>query len=263
RKQLEEWVASKGKKYKRPPMSQLWKQGVQPSHRKAKAQEKQENPKQRSQAAISTILTDCLKCTEENVDAEEVSAVLSLVPQAEKFAKFWVCQAKLMAHSVTFDVLELYKGAVIAGAEPIEEFRRTVLDILKDAHQELEGNLSVVGLTGAWAGKKAEGSLPQEPRTPCPRERQPIPSTPGLVGRPMASLPQSIKLLVTPASRREFLEGQKIKFVTPVRRSERIGREKNHYPDMLKDHDPVVSSLSEILDCEEDTCFFRKNKALP
>ncbi|RLV83757.1 hypothetical protein DV515_00016332 [Chloebia gouldiae] len=33
---------------------------------------------------------------------------------------------------------------------------------------------------------------------------------------------------------------------------------------MLKDHDPVVSSLSEILDAEEETCFFfRKNKALP
>lgn len=33
---------------------------------------------------------------------------------------------------------------------------------------------------------------------------------------------------------------------------------------MLKDHDPVVSSLSEILDAEEETCFFiQKNKALP
>lgn len=34
---------------------------------------------------------------------------------------------------------------------------------------------------------------------------------------------------------------------------------------MLKDHDPVVSSLSEILDAEEETCFiFRKNLlALP
>lgn len=33
---------------------------------------------------------------------------------------------------------------------------------------------------------------------------------------------------------------------------------------MLKDHDPLVSSLSEILDAEEETqFFFRKNKALP
>lgn len=35
------------------------------------------------------------------------------------------------------------------------------------------------------------------------------------------------------------------------------------YPEMLKDHDPVVSSLREILDAEEETCFlFRKNPAL-
>ncbi|NWS28946.1 CKP2L protein, partial [Polioptila caerulea] len=263
RKQLEEWLASKGKKYKRPPMSQLQKQGVQPSCRKGKVQEKQENPEQRSQAAINNILNDCLKLIEEGVDAEEVSAVLSLVPQAEKFAKFWICQAKLLAHSVTFDVLELYKEAVIAGAEPIEEFRKTVLDILKDVGPKLEGNLSIVGLTGAWAGEKAEGSLPQEPRTPCPGERQPVASTPGLVGRPMASLPHSVKLLVTSASRREFPEGPEVKFLTPVRRSLRIGRAGSQYPEMLKDHDPVVSSLSEILDAEEETCFFRRNKALP
>lgn len=55
-----------------------------------------------------------------------------------------------------------------------------------------------------------------------------------------------------------------MKFLTPVRRSLRIERAGNHYPEMLKGHDPVVSSLSEILDAEEDTCFFfRKNKALP
>lgn len=52
--------------------------------------------------------------------------------------------------------------------------------------------------------------------------------------------------------------------MTPVRRSLRVERAGSHYPEMLKDHDPVVSSLSEILDAEEETqFFFRKNKALP
>lgn len=53
----------------------------------------------------------------QGVHAEELSAVLSLVPQAEKFAKFWICQAKLLARSGPFDVLQLYREAVIAGAE--------------------------------------------------------------------------------------------------------------------------------------------------
>ncbi|NWT91422.1 CKP2L protein, partial [Urocynchramus pylzowi] len=261
RKQLEEWLASKGKTYKRPPMMLLQKQAVKPSCRKVKAKEKQENPEQHCQAKINNILTECLKLIEEGVHAEEISAVLSLVPQAEKFAKFWICQAKLLARNGPFDVLQLYREAVSAGAEPVEELRETALTILKDAGQKLEGNLSIVGLMR----EKAAEPIPWEPTTPCPAERQPIASTPGVVGRPMTSLPPSVKLQVTSASRgREFLEGPELKFLTPVRRSLRIERVGSHYPEMLKDHDPVVSSLSEILDAEEETCFFfRKNKALP
>ncbi|NXQ13767.1 CKP2L protein, partial [Peucedramus taeniatus] len=278
RKQLEEWLASKGKTYKRPPMTLLQKQAVQPSCRKVKAKENQENAEQCCQAKINNILTECLKLIEEGVHAEEISAVLSLVPQAEKFAKFWICQTKLLAQSGPFDVLQLYREAVSAGAEPVEELREAALSILKDAGQKLAGNLSVVGLTGSWAGggslvlpawkphgEKAEEPIPQEPTTPCPGERQPIASTPGLVGRPMTSLPPSVKLQVTSASRGgEFLKGPELKFLTPVRRSLRIERVGSHYPEMLKDHDPVVSSLSEILYAEEETCFFfRKNEALP
>ncbi|NXM93378.1 CKP2L protein, partial [Sylvia borin] len=272
RKQLEEWLASKGKKYKRPPMKLLQKQGVKPSCRKVKAGEEQENPEQHCQAKINNILTECLELIEEGVHAEELTAVLSLVPQAEKFAKFWICQAKLLARNGPFDVLQLYREAVSAGAEPIEELRETVLNILKDAGQRLEGNLSVVAcslqlccLFPLLPGEKVEEPIPWEPRTPCPGERQPTTSTPGLVGRPVNSLPPSIKLLVTSVSRgREFLEGPELKFLTPVRRAVRIERARSHYPEMLKDHDPVVSSLSEILHAEEDTCFFfRKNMALP
>ncbi|XP_039572736.1 cytoskeleton-associated protein 2-like isoform X4 [Passer montanus] len=200
RKQLEEWLAAKGKTYKRPPMMLLQKQAVKPSCRKVKATEEQENPEQRYQAKINNIFTECLKLIE----------------------------------------------------EPVEELRQTALKILKDAGQQLEG-------------EKAEEPIPWEPTTPCPAERQPMASTPGLVGRPMTSLPPSVKLQVTSASRgKEFLEGPELKFVTPVRRSLRTERAQSRYPEMLKDHDPVVSSLSEILDAEEDTrFFFRKNKALP
>ncbi|NXU96736.1 CKP2L protein, partial [Cettia cetti] len=272
RKQLEEWLASKGKKYKRPPMTLLQKQAVKPSCRKVKAKEKQENPEQHCQAKINNILTECLKLIEEGVRAEELMAVLSLVPQAEKFAKFWICQAKLLARNGPFDVLQLYREAVSAGAEPVEELRETALSILKVAGQKLEGNLSVVGVTGPQLcclfpllpGGKGEEPVSWEPTTPILGERQPTALTPALVGRPATSLPLSVKLQVTSASRgREFLEGPELKFLTPVRRSLRIERARSYYPEMLKDHDPVVSSLSEILDAEETCFFFRKNMALP
>ncbi|NWI53463.1 CKP2L protein, partial [Calyptomena viridis] len=264
RRQLEEWLTSKGKKYKRPPMMLLQKQAVKPPCRKVKVKEKQENLEQCCLVKINNILTECLKLVEEGVHAEELSAVLSLVPQKEKFAKFWICQAKLLARSGPFDVTGLYRAAVCAGVEPLQELREVVLDILKAADHTSEGNLNRGGMAGAWAGH-AKQPVPWEPTTPCPGERQPVASTPGLEGRPLTSLPLSIKLQVTSVSRgRQFLEGPELKLLTPVRRSLRIERAGSHYPEMLKDHDCVVSSLSEILDAEEETqFFFRKNKVLP
>uniref|UniRef100_K7F1P1 Cytoskeleton-associated protein 2 C-terminal domain-containing protein n=1 Tax=Pelodiscus sinensis TaxID=13735 RepID=K7F1P1_PELSI len=53
------------------------------------------------------------------------------------------------------------------------------------------------------------------------------------------------------------------KFLTPVRRSLRIERAHARYPEMLKEHDTVVSSLDEILATEGASQFiFCKNEAL-
>ncbi|NXJ85356.1 CKP2L protein, partial [Trogon melanurus] len=265
RKQLEEWLASKGKTYKRPPMTLLQKKQITLSCRNVKEKEKREKPEQQSLEEIDSILTECLKLAEEGVEAEELSAVLSHVPQAEKFAKFWICKAKLLARSSPFDVMGLYKAAVCAGAVPLQELREVVLDILKVADQTSEGNVHVgagrrAGLGACWKDKAEQ----VKPTTPCPSERQPVVATPCLSGRSLTSLPLSIKLQVSASRGKELLESQKIKFLTPVRRSQRIERVGSRYPEMLKDHDPVVSSLSEILDAEEETqFFFRKNKALP
>ncbi|NXX85499.1 CKP2L protein, partial [Urocolius indicus] len=203
-------------------------------------------------------------------ETEELSALLSQVPQAEKFARFWICKAKLLARSGPFDVTGLYKAAVCAGAVPLQELREVVLEILKTSDETSEGNnfaalCNHTVLFPFLPGEKAEQPLPSELPTPCQNERQQALTTPSLPARPPASLPLSIKLQVTSASRgKELLESQEMKFLTPVRRSVRIEQVGSRYPDMLKDHDPVVSSLSEILDAEEDTqFFFRKNKALP
>ncbi|XP_053905609.1 cytoskeleton-associated protein 2-like isoform X2 [Cuculus canorus] len=252
KKQLEEWLASKGKAYKRPPMVLLQKTAVKPPCRNAKEKEKQEKPEELFLEKIDNLLTECLKLVEEGAQAEELSALLSHVPLAEKFAKFWICKAKLLARNGPFDVTGLYKAAVCAGAVPLQELREVVLDILKAGDQTSEG-------------EKAEEPIPQKPATPCPSEGQHEAATPRQTGTSLTSLPVSIKLKVTSASRgKELLEGRELKFLTPVRRSLRIEQVGSHYPEMLKDHDPVVSSLSEILDAEEETqFFFRKNKALP
>ncbi|NXQ86288.1 CKP2L protein, partial [Nyctibius grandis] len=272
RKQLEEWLACKGKTYKRPPMMLLQKKAVKLPCRNVKEKEEQEKSEQLCLEKVNNILTECLKLIEEGVPAEELSAVLSEVPHAEKFAKFWICKAKLLARNGPFDVTGLYKAAVCAGAVPLQELREVVLDILKTADQTSEGNVhvwagwgSLLLQGGKQHGVKPAPPVPWDPTTPCPSQTQPVAATPCPTGQSLTSLPASIKLQVTSANRgKELLESQELKFLTPVRRSTRIERAGSRYPEMLKDHDPVVSSLSEILDAEEDTqFFFRKNKALP
>lgn len=65
RKQLEEWLASKGKTYKRPPMMLLQKKPVKPSWGNAKEKQKQEKPEQLCLETVNSLLTECLELAEE------------------------------------------------------------------------------------------------------------------------------------------------------------------------------------------------------
>ncbi|XP_064897257.1 cytoskeleton-associated protein 2-like isoform X2 [Columba livia] len=193
RKELEAWVAAKGRVYKRPPMVMLQKTAVKLPCRNVKEKkkqeqlEKQEEAEQLSLEKINNILTECLKRVEEGGQAEEVSAVLSQLPQAHKFAKFWICKAKLLARSGPLDVKELYDAAAGAGAVPIQELKEFLFDVLAAGYQTSEG-------------ENTEQPVPWEPKTPCLSKRQHVEVTPCMAGGSW-TLPSSIKLLVKSASR--------------------------------------------------------------
>uniref|UniRef100_A0A8C7THK8 Si:ch211-266i6.3 n=1 Tax=Oncorhynchus mykiss TaxID=8022 RepID=A0A8C7THK8_ONCMY len=55
-----------------------------------------------------------------------------------------------------------------------------------------------------------------------------------------------------------------LKFLTPVRRSCRIQRKSSHLPGMLTDHDTCVSSLAELVNLDDDASayIYRRNPAL-
>lgn len=68
RRQLEQWLASKGKTYKRPPMVQSKKKTVReklPVCRAVEEEEKAEKPEQLHLDKINNLLTECLKLIEE------------------------------------------------------------------------------------------------------------------------------------------------------------------------------------------------------
>ncbi|XP_067396364.1 cytoskeleton-associated protein 2-like [Emydura macquarii macquarii] len=271
KKQLEQWLASKGKSYKRPSMALPAKK---PTKEKMNLSfwDGMEEEEEREQLCvtdkINSMLTECLELIEKGFPSEELFTTLSNVPEAEKFATFWICKAKLLARNGTVDMTGLYEAAVRAGAAPIQELREVVVEFLKKtdtASQEVpvDPSAEVSSLIGEDA---TEQPMLQGPRTPCPGMREQVVATPQSMLRFLTGqLVSLVKLQVVPGPRLEGLsDTHNLKFVTPVRRSLRIERAVSHYPEVLKEHDTVVSSLDEIMAMEDRSQFvFRRNEALP
>ncbi|XP_028597084.2 cytoskeleton-associated protein 2-like isoform X1 [Podarcis muralis] len=244
RKQLEEWLASKGKLYKRPPMTFPVKRRPPPKEKEALDRSfwdcmEEEMERQKVAQQIASTLAECMKLADEGVPSEELLAMLSRIPEAEKFARFWACKAKLLARQGPLDAAGLYRAAACAGAVPLRELRDALVDTLKRSSQ-------------AWA-TPAELRLPGKERAQSNGQGpacQPL----SAIKLQVASLPRAKEPSARPS----------LKLLTPVRRSLRIERASARYPEMLRDHDPVVSCLDEITDAEDGCRFiFRKNEALP
>ncbi|XP_077163089.1 cytoskeleton-associated protein 2-like [Paroedura picta] len=250
RKLLEQWLKSQGKSYKRPPMTLP---AAKPRKKRASLNqsfwnslgEEEERTDRSLIEKISSTLTECLKLAEEGFPSEEILAMLSQIPEAEKFAQFWICKANLLARHGTFDVAGLYEAAVRAGAVPLQKLKEVVVDLLKNpgkTTQEIPAQVS-----------------------PLPARDQAEMSPPSTVRRQAFQPVSGIKLQVVPLPRvRELCAGPDTKLLTPVRRSLRIEGASAGYPEMLKDHNTVVASLDELLPEVHGSLFvFRKNEALP
>ncbi|XP_013378311.1 PREDICTED: cytoskeleton-associated protein 2-like [Chinchilla lanigera] len=271
RKQLEEWQKSKGKIYKRPPMEFKTKrkaiEEMNISFWKSIEEEEEEKRAQLELSnKISSTLTECLRLIEEGALSNEIFTILSNIPEAEKFAKFWICKAKLLARKGTFDVIGLYEEAIKNGAKPIQELREVVLNILQDQNRATEGTASDSVAPAATIRSMEALAAKMESGEPClpPEERDQVPATPQITKAGQDNHP-GIKLQISSIPRISGMpEVQDMKLITPVRRSARIERAVSRYPEMLQEHDLVVASLSELLEVEETECFvFRKNEALP
>uniref|UniRef100_A0A674JM48 Cytoskeleton-associated protein 2 C-terminal domain-containing protein n=1 Tax=Terrapene triunguis TaxID=2587831 RepID=A0A674JM48_9SAUR len=249
KKQLEQWLASKGKLYKRPPMTLPAKKPTKEMMNLSfwNGMEKEEKRKQLCVTdKINGMLAECLELAEKGFPSEELFSTLSSIPEAEKFAKFWICKAKLLARNGTIDMTGLYEAAVCAGAAPIQELREVVVEFLKNTDNgKSSPNLScfiVLCLCpGSTCGRPDQGNGTLQP----------------------AKLLLSGSFSSTLCRMKGLSDMQDLKFLTPVRRSLRIEHAISRYPEMLKEHDTVVSSLDEIMAMEDvSQIVFRKNEAL-
>ncbi|KAM4615807.1 cytoskeleton-associated protein 2-like [Polymixia lowei] len=255
-KKLHEWREARGISYKRPPMP------VRPRVRHSVAlpqpywatMEEEDNAHSLI-CAVDRSLADCLKLLGEGCPPEQVTGVLSRLPAvAKKFAKYWICQARLMEHQGNLDVLPMFEEAVRIVLEPVDDLRTVVFEILKKKESQGPSSFSVAVRT--------------EEETPAQGESSPeATEDPGVTPRPVRALIRGdrgassvvkYKITATPGGPRSQqrepvrVNGQEVRFFTPVRRSVRIERASLRYPASLHDQDQCVASYNDLMAEEED-----------
>ncbi|XP_067296367.1 cytoskeleton-associated protein 2-like [Pseudorasbora parva] len=246
-RKLHEWRESRGITYKRPPMP------VRLVRRKTVSAIPQpywtsiENDDEVHNIvfAVDRSLDDCLKLLQQGFPVEQVRDVLSRVPLAQKFAKYWICQARLMEKEGNLEVLPMFQEAVRVVREPVDELRSVVFEILKKRQSQ--------GMS----------PMPKEPeavetRVHDEQEVGDVMCTPKPVGALICGMrgDSSVvkyKITATPGGKRSqqgaesgHVDGHQIRFFTPVRRSVRIEKTAVRFPTALQEHDPCVTSLCDL-----------------
>ncbi|XP_076006728.1 cytoskeleton-associated protein 2-like [Genypterus blacodes] len=251
-RKLREWREARGVTYKRPPMP------VKPPVRRTAALPqpfwtamKEEEDAHSLICAVDRSLADCIKLLKEGCPTDQVREVLSRLPAvSQKFAKYWICRARLMEQEGNLEVLPMFEEAVRVVLEPVDELRTVVFEILK---RKDEIQASAENMKEARNSLGTEESGPEESVTPL---RTPKPVRAFICGEKGDSTVK-YKITATPGKPKSQQEeparvnGQEVRFFTPVRRSVRIERVSHRYPASLQDHDLCVASYSDLIAEEE------------
>ncbi|XP_071339892.1 cytoskeleton-associated protein 2-like isoform X2 [Trachinotus anak] len=252
-RKLQEWREARGISYKRPPMP------VKPQVRRTVAVPqpfwtcmKEEDEAHSLICAVDGSLADCIKLLGEGCSADQVKEVLLRLPTvSQKFAKYWICQARLMEQEGNLDVLPMFEEAVRVVLEPVDELRNVVFEILKKKDE----------IQASEANEKNEDQIPT------------VESSPEVINNPMMT-PKPVRAVIcgekgdssvvkykitatpgAPTSQQRGparVNGQEIRFFTPVRRSLRIERASLRYPASLQDHDLCVTSYNDLISKEDE-----------
>ncbi|XP_054895895.1 cytoskeleton-associated protein 2-like [Poeciliopsis prolifica] len=244
-RKLQEWRESKGISYKRPPMA-----AKAPATRTVSvpqpfwASMELEDEAHSVICAVDRSLEDCIKLLNEGCPADRVKDVVSRLPAvSQKFAKYWICRARLMEQEGNLDVLPVFEEAVRVVLEPVDELRTVIFDILKKK-DEIQENEKLDDGTATTEGSPDCGNDPLV--TPKPVRVL-------IKGERGGSSVVKYKITATPggpASHQKEpvrVKGQEVRFFTPVRRSVRIEKSCFRYPPSLQDHDVCVNSYSDLI----------------
>ncbi|XP_059407295.1 LOW QUALITY PROTEIN: cytoskeleton-associated protein 2-like [Carassius carassius] len=241
-RKLQEWRESRSITYKRPPMP------VRVVRRKTVSALPQpywtsiENEDELHDIvfAVDRSLDDCIELLQQGFPVERVRDVLSRVPMAQKFAKYWICQARLMEREGDPELLAMFQEAIRVVREPVDELRSVVFEILKK--RQIQGSSLTPEETGVCDEEDGDDII---------HTQKPISAL--ISGARGDSSVVKYKITATPGGKRGQrgaeagrVDGHEIRFFTPVRRSVRIQRSAQRYPTALQEHEPCVTSLCEL-----------------
>ncbi|XP_007943443.2 cytoskeleton-associated protein 2-like [Orycteropus afer afer] len=301
-----EWKAGKERVLKRPPSSVVTQ--PEPEGRSEKpfgsfwTTMAEEDEQRLFTEKVNKTFSECLNLINEGCPKEEILVTLNdlikNIPDATKLVKYWVCLARLEPITSPIEnIIAIYEKAILAGAQPIEEMRHEIADILtmksqekvnfgknmedicttKEQVQEVNAEDTRVNLE---SGKVKMENKHYRSVTFHDREKQQEDKTKDPVNdvkTPDKETRESC-LIKYNVSTTPYLQSAKkkiqfdetnsvfkeLKFLTPVRRSRRLQDKTSKLPDMLKDHYPCVSSLEQLteLGSETDAFVCRPNAAL-
>ncbi|XP_061478367.1 cytoskeleton-associated protein 2 [Rhineura floridana] len=337
RNRLAEWQASKGIKTLPAPLSadthserESLQQTIKEPVESFWAAIAEEDEQRLLSDRVNKILAECLCLIEKGYPGDTVHSTLEnlilTVPDAKRFAKYWVCQMRLEQFRSIEKVLAIYEQAILAGAHPKDELRCTLADVMKSTktvpkseecankeialNHEEEVNLEQEKTENTFKGvlnkKESSNEETSENATKACLKLEQESFADEKKGRNKEQRPTVLKKeeqdggnanrdgileFKTPEtdkvgsyvikynlSTTPYLESTKkklhceandsavkdLKFLTPVRRSCRIQEKVCKLPDMLKDHNPCVSSFEQLgeLGAEGIGFIYRENSAL-
>uniref|UniRef100_A0A5F9C219 Cytoskeleton associated protein 2 n=1 Tax=Oryctolagus cuniculus TaxID=9986 RepID=A0A5F9C219_RABIT len=303
---LSEWKAGKGRVLKRPSNPVV--QQPEPEGQAGKpvgsfwTTMAEEDEQRLFTEKVNKTISECLNLITEGCPKEEILITLNdlikNIPDATKLVKYWICLARIEPITSPIEnIIAIYEKAILAGAQPIEEMRHTIVDILTMKSQEkvnFGGNTEEAYATKEQIqeGNTEDKDLNLEPVKQeienkhhrnvvfqdCENEQDDKTKdstndvkTPNTETRASCIIKYNVSTtpyLQSVKKKMQFDETnsayKELKFLTPVRRSRRLQDKTSKLPDMLKDHYPCVSSLEQLteLGSEADAFVCRPNVAL-
>uniref|UniRef100_A0A3B3UPL5 Cytoskeleton-associated protein 2-like n=1 Tax=Poecilia latipinna TaxID=48699 RepID=A0A3B3UPL5_9TELE len=243
-RKLQEWRESKGISYKRPPMPVK-----APATRTVSVPQPFWASMEKMEENLTYSLASMSGPCGQGCPADRVEDVLSRLPVvAQKFAKYWICRARLMEQEGNLDVLPMFEEAVRVVLEPVDELRTVVFDILKKK-DEIQGNGVSMDTTA--------GLVAYIKRIMCEKTSHPDSSQQHeKITEKIYNISKLYHLGLSIQQKEPVrVKGQEVRFFTPVRRSVRIERSCFRYPPSLQDHDVCVNSNTPMY-------IYRQNEAL-